>query len=890
MSEQLIQAPCAFGDNGNFLLERELGSGGMGGVYMGRDKMLDRPVAVKVMLKELGADPEFLEKFKKEAQSAAKLIHPNIAQIYSYGVCDGMPYMAMELAAGGSLYSIMNANPGKTDVARVIKICQQVAQALQCASDQGFVHCDVKPENILLDANGNAKLVDFGLAGMQKDTDEIWGTPYYISPEKVKKEPVDFRADIYSLGGTLYHALTGVAPFEGADSIEVIKKRFLGLPKKPSELRPELTPAIDDLVMKMLSFNKEDRYPSFEALLEAFKDVLTTGLSAAAAEPATAKPAASGAKRMAVRRRRVMMTKRPTAAAKVPAAESDPEIANQKDDEEGGGSLGAKVAAAVIGGIVLIGAVIGGLVWYTISSNNAEKARIQADIASGIGKARSAISDTMSGAVKFADDFDDFAARAIEECQKPTDELAKILPAEQGAKLKPGPSQELLAAIALTNGTSKAEASATNALAAAAGEIGAALGKAVGQMAEKMAEAMKEAAKMPKFRDPTEEEMDPASPEGEAYQKARKAFMEEQAKLLQEKLSKPNKTEVKPAVSEAERNSDDPAPQAVIAMNELWERAYSCQASAIRIRLEVQKLLAKGGEAELLKAETKENMDKLGELSRTLVDMLNQIKGSKDVENVSKGITFIKSKGKNTVRQTVKDLRLKKLREEREAARIAAEEAEKERLARLAAEKKAKIEEETASAKAKFDAIAVQGCFRQLDWKSALRQLEVAKAEATTAEGQLAFDREIRKVNDMKKVQDIFIKNLEGHVFKGKLNKCRVLAVNETEMTLLKGDGKTKAKITWQKFYKDYPGNFNEIINAYIFNARNTSARVKLTLSEWADAMTGAALTMKLVCAEVNGAIERSEKLMQETVKGFPEYLKTAQEIFPDLKFENVEE
>ena len=96
----------------------------------------------------------------------ARLVHPNIAQIYSYGICNGMPYMAMELASGGSLYSIMNANPGKTDIARVIKICQQVAQALQCASDQGFVHGDVKPENILLDDNGNAKLVDFGLAAM----------------------------------------------------------------------------------------------------------------------------------------------------------------------------------------------------------------------------------------------------------------------------------------------------------------------------------------------------------------------------------------------------------------------------------------------------------------------------------------------------------------------------------------------------------------------------------------------------------------------------------------------------------------------------------------------------------------------------------------------------
>lgn len=884
MSEQLIQTPCTFGENGNFLLEREIGSGGMGGVYLGRDKMLDRPVAVKVMLKELGSDPEFLEKFKKEAQSAAKLIHPNIAQIYTYGICDGMPYMVMELASGGSLFSVMNANPGKTDIARVIKICQQVAQALQCASDQGFVHSDVKPENILLDANGNAKLVDFGLAGMQKDTDEIWGTPYYISPEKVRKEPVDFRADMYSLGGTLYHALTGVAPFEGADSIAVIKKRFEGAPKKPSEVRPELTPAIDDLVMKMLALNKEDRYPSFEALLEAFKSVLTTGLSATAAAPATAaKPAAGGAKRMVVRGRRLSTVRRPM-AVKTPTGEPDPEIENQEDpEEEGGGNLGVKVAGAIIGGIVLIGAVIGGLVWYTISSKHAEEAAVQAQIVAGIEKARGAINDTKSGAAKFADEFDAFAARATEECQKPTDELAKILPAEQAEQLKPSPTQELLDAIASTN-----EVQATTAVTNAA-QVVTAVSNAMTAVATAMKTAMESLPKLPQFRPPTDDEKDPASPEGEKYLEEKKAWEAEQLKKLKEAATQP-KAEEKPAPAVEEKKSDDPAPQAVIAMNELWERAYSCQASAIRIRHAVRKLLAKGDEAEALKAETRENMDKLGELSRTLVDMLDQIKNSKDVENVRKGITFIKSKGEKTVRQTVKDMRLKKLREEREAAKAAAEKAEKERLERQAAEKKAKIEEETAAAKAKFDAIAVQGCFRQLDWKSALRQLETAKAEMTTVEGQFAFDREIRKVNDMKKVHDIFIKNLGGHVFKGKLNKCKVLSVNETEMTLMKADGKTKAKISWQKFYKDYPGNFNEIINAYIFNARNTSAKVKLTLREWADAMTGAALTMQLVCAEVNGAIERSEKLMQETVKGFPDYQKTAQEIFPDMKFENVEE
>ena len=163
MSEQLIQTPGTFGENGNFLLERELGAGGMGGVYMGRDKLLDRPVAVKVMLREFGSDPEFVEKFNKEAQAAAKLIHPNIAQIYSYGISDGMPYMAMELVTGGSLWGLMKSNPGQTDIQRVIKICQQVAQALLCSSDQGYVHGDIKPENILLDANGNVRTKNPGL-------------------------------------------------------------------------------------------------------------------------------------------------------------------------------------------------------------------------------------------------------------------------------------------------------------------------------------------------------------------------------------------------------------------------------------------------------------------------------------------------------------------------------------------------------------------------------------------------------------------------------------------------------------------------------------------------------------------------------------------------------
>ena len=860
MSEQLIQTPGVFGENGNFLLEREIGAGGMGGVYMGRDKMLDRPVAVKVMLKEFGSDPEFVEKFKREAQSAAKLIHPNIAQIYSYGICDGMPYMAMELAAGGSLFTIMNANPGKADVARVIKICQQVAQALQCASDQGFVHGDVKPENILLDSNGNAKLVDFGLAGMQKDTDEIWGTPYYISPEKVKKEPVDYRADMYSLGGTLYHALTGVAPFEGTDPIAVVKKRFEGMPRKPSEIRPELTPAIDNLVMTMLALNKEERYPSFEALLEAFKSVLTTGLTASLPNPTTAAPtkkpvAAGGRRMMTVRGRRTAMMKRPGATIKKKlegeegneGSLEDVEKPASDEEEEEGGNLGLKVVGVIVGAVLLIGGVIGGLIWYQVADKKARAAEERAQIVSGIEKARGAISDTVANATKFADEFDAFAARAIDECQKPTDALKKILPEDQGSLLKPGPTKELVDAIAATNEapavatvapvTNAAPVSATNAAPAAASK---------------------------------------EQPKGQTATNAPPATAAKPAEQKQEG-------------GKGEKKSEQ-VPQVIITMNELWERAYGCQASAVRIRHSVRKLQAKSLEAEDLKSETKEDMDKLADLSRTLVDMLDQIKTSKDVENVRKGITYIKSRGEKTVEQTVKRLRLEKLEAERKAKAEAAAAAEKARLEKLAEERKAKVEEETAGAKAKFDAIVAQGCVRQLDWKSALRLLGTAKSEMTTPEGQLACDLEIRKINDMKRVHDIFIKNLGGHVFKGKLNKCKVASVDEKEINLLKADEKSKLKISWQKFYKDYPGNLNEIINAYIFNSRNTSAKVRLSLREWADAMTGAALTMQLVCGEVNGAMERSEVLVKEVVKNFPEYQKTAQEIFPDIKFEETTE
>lgn len=865
MSEQLIQTPCTFGENGNFLLERELGTGGMGGVYMGRDKMLDRPVAVKVMLKEYGSDAEFVEKFKKEAQSVARLIHPNIAQVYSYGICDGMPYIAMELATGGSLYSIMQANPGKADVTRVIKICQQVAQALQCATDQGCVHGDVKPENILLDANGNAKLVDFGLAAMQKDTDEIWGTPYYISPEKVKKEPIDFRADMYSLGGTLYHALTGVAPFEGEDSIAVVKARFLGPPKKPSEIRPDLTPAIDDLVMRMLALNKEDRYPSFEALLEAFKAVLTTGLTkdptttTTSGTPVKRPAAGTGRRTVMVRGRRTTMMKRPGAVRRnLESGEAGDEgardeaeaseKADEGDEDEKGGNLLVKVILFVVLGILLVAGIGGGLWWFVVSDKKAKAAEEQRQIVQGYAKARAAVTDTVAHAVKFADEFDAFAQKAVEACEKPTKDLAKLLKPEHAKLLKPDPTKELLDAIAATNETPKAEAPAAPAATNAAPAAAAATTNAA----------------------PAKAEAKPADKKGKKADKAKKDAKGAPA-----------------AAKPAEEKPAEPPPPAVVSMRELWERAYGCQASAIRIRQAVRQLVKKGAEADPLVEQSEANARALGKLSVELAGMLDQIKTSKDVENVRKGITYIKTRGENLVEQTVKRIRIEKLQKERDLKNAEAAAAEKARQERLAAERQAKVEAETQAAAEKFETIAAQGSLRQLDWKNALRQLETLKADLKTPEGQHAADIQIRKVSDMKKMQEVFVRSMGGYVFRGKLRGAKVVSVNEREMNLDRG--KSKARIPWHKFYRDYPGNLNDLINHFVIRGRD-NARPKLSLKDWADAMTGAALTMQLVCAEVNGAVEKGEQLAKKAVEEFPEYAKTAKEIFPEIEFGDAAE
>ena len=253
-----------------YRLTRLIGAGGMGAVFEALDEGLQRKVAVKVILKEKAAeDPAFIENFKKEAQAAGQLKSPNTVAVYAFGEEAGQPYLVMELVEADSLDRMMKAGPVMP--AAVLNVGIQIAKGLKAAADVGMVHGDVKPENILLDEGRQAKLADFGIAALMgahaAANNEVWGTPYYIAPETLKKQKVDFRADMYSLGGTLYHALAGVPPFEGADAVAVMQGRLLGPARPLRELAPSCPEGLAKIVMRMLEAEPARRYPNYDALI-----------------------------------------------------------------------------------------------------------------------------------------------------------------------------------------------------------------------------------------------------------------------------------------------------------------------------------------------------------------------------------------------------------------------------------------------------------------------------------------------------------------------------------------------------------------------------------------------------------------------------------------------
>jgi serine/threonine protein kinase len=266
-----------------FELRDAIASGGMGTVYRAFDLTLERDVAVKLMRKELTEDGKALESFYREARACAALNHTNIIHIYTFDEFEGQLYLVMELADRGSLDHKIEQQ-GRLSELQVLDIGIKVADALDTALKHSLLHRDIKPGNILFNADGEPKLVDFGLARSTEADAEyevaVWGTPYYIAPEKVKREREDFLSDMYSLAGTLYHALTGHVPFEAPTVEEVVAAHIHTPLTPPSQVVREITQPTSDALVIAMSKSPAERYRSytdFRMAMEASRSQLLIG-------------------------------------------------------------------------------------------------------------------------------------------------------------------------------------------------------------------------------------------------------------------------------------------------------------------------------------------------------------------------------------------------------------------------------------------------------------------------------------------------------------------------------------------------------------------------------------------------------------------------------------
>src|SRR5262245_57005801 len=249
--------------DGRYRIVRKLGTGGMANVYLAEDEVLGRRVAIKILDDRHAGDDQFIERFRREAKNAASLSHPNIVSIYDRGEAEGTYYIAMEYLDGRSLKELIVAR-GPAPVNVAIDYARQILAAIRFAHRHGIVHRDIKPHNVLVDAEGRLKVTDFGIAragtSQMTEAGSIIGTAQYLSPEQAKGAPVDQTSDLYSVGVVLYELLTGVVPFSGDTPLEIAMKHLSEVPKPPSELRPEVPHDLDSIVLRALAKDASERY------------------------------------------------------------------------------------------------------------------------------------------------------------------------------------------------------------------------------------------------------------------------------------------------------------------------------------------------------------------------------------------------------------------------------------------------------------------------------------------------------------------------------------------------------------------------------------------------------------------------------------------------------
>ena len=263
--------------NNRYQITERIGIGGMAEVYRAQDNVLGRLVAVKVMLPQYAADPNFTQRFKQEAAAAANLQSPYIVNVYDWGQDEGTYYIVMEFVRGSDLKTAI-IERGAINQRKVAEIGSQVCQALSVAHGLDIIHRDIKPQNIMVQPDGNVKVMDFGIAraknSVMTQTSSVLGTAHYISPEQAQGKDLTATSDIYSLGIVLYESATGRLPFDGPDAVSVAMKQVNDLPVPPREINPDIDPSLEAIIMKAIAKNPAERFATAKDMRLALNDYL----------------------------------------------------------------------------------------------------------------------------------------------------------------------------------------------------------------------------------------------------------------------------------------------------------------------------------------------------------------------------------------------------------------------------------------------------------------------------------------------------------------------------------------------------------------------------------------------------------------------------------------
>jgi serine/threonine-protein kinase len=404
---------------GRYRVLRRLGAGGMADVYLADDTTLGRQVAVKVLLKRYAGDESFVERFRREAQAAARINHPNIVNIYDWGPVDGTYYIVMEYVEGETLKDHIRRE-GRYPPGEAVRIALELLAGVQVAHGVHIVHRDIKSQNILIDRAGTVKVTDFGIAkaddSQMTEAGSILGTAQYLAPEQAKGEPVDERTDLYSVGVVFYEMLTGSLPFRGDSAVTVALKHVNEQPAEPAELVPGLPYSLNQIVLKALAKDPDQRYRNAAEFTADLVSARSGGpLLAAAYDPSLDRTLVQSPATGSEGTTRVLP--KAAAAGAVGVAAGAAGAAGRRRKR----SPWPWIALVVF---LVIAAVAGALIWHTFFGSTT------LSVPSVVGQAQAAAVSQLQGAgfaAKVHDDYSDQFGLGLVTRQQPTaaDKLVK---------------------------------------------------------------------------------------------------------------------------------------------------------------------------------------------------------------------------------------------------------------------------------------------------------------------------------------------------------------------------------------------------------------------------------------------------------------------------------